>query len=423
MKILLAVSGGIDSMYMASRAPELFPGASFAIAHCNFSLRGGESDGDEKFVRKWATEHSIPIFVRRFDTGGEAAKTGESIEMAARRLRYAWFAELCRSEGFGAVAVAHNANDSAETLILNLLRGTGIRGLRGISADSEMMHTHILRPLLSTERGEIRQWMLEHGCAWREDSTNASNSYKRNMVRNEVFPVFEKINPSFLRTLQGDMERFSQVDDIAEEYYRGCSLEPGSIDLAALKAKKHWRYLLFRLTEGRLNASELESLSESLESGAQTAGRKFGPYVCSAGRLVLHEIREGDCCMVVHGPGTYDFNGRTIRFRSLSREELGSPVRPRGTLVADASRLKFPCVLRKWRKGDSMQPFGMKGRKKLSDLFVDLKWGEVEKDAAVVLVCPPDAQEGRVAALLGEKIDDSLKVGEQTREVVEISII
>ena len=209
--LLLAVSGGIDSMYLANRAPELFPGARFGVAHCNFGLRGSESDGDEAFVRAWCDRHALPFYLRRFDTRAYAARNGLSIEMAARELRYAWFDELCREYGYEAVAVAHNADDNAETLVLNLLRGTGTRGLRGMGD-----RDGIVRPLLDTTREEIRNWMMDHGCAWREDSTNADNSPKRNRIRNEVFPVFARINPSFVRTLGEDMRRFARVDDIAD---------------------------------------------------------------------------------------------------------------------------------------------------------------------------------------------------------------
>ena len=142
MKVLLAVSGGIDSMYMLHRAPDLFPGASLAVAHCNFRLRGAESDGDEAFVREECEKAGLTLFVKRFDTSAHASANGISIEMAARELRYAWFRELCREHGFDAVATAHNANDNAETLILNLLRGTGTKGLRGIPD-----HGSIVRPL------------------------------------------------------------------------------------------------------------------------------------------------------------------------------------------------------------------------------------------------------------------------------------
>lgn len=247
-RILLAVSGGIDSMYLANRAPELFPGARFGVAHCNFCLRGAESDGDEAFVRAWCERRGLPFHLRRFDTRSFAAEHGLSIEMAARELRYAWFAELCREQGYEAVAVAHNADDNAETLILNLLRGTGTRGLRGMGD-----RDGIIRPLLGTTREEIRNWMVEQGCGWREDSTNADCTPKRNRIRNEVFPVFARINPSFVRTLGDDMRRFARVDDIADAWFRsvreGLTDGDGSIRLSAVLALDHWEYALWRLVE------------------------------------------------------------------------------------------------------------------------------------------------------------------------------
>ena len=247
-RILLAVSGGIDSMYLANRAPELFPGARFGVAHCNFRLRGAESDADEAFVRAWCAERGLDCFVERFDTRGYAAQQGISLEMAARELRYGWFAQLCREQGFDAVAVAHNADDNAETLLLNLLRGTGTRGLRGMGD-----RDGIVRPLLGTSRAEIRAWMQEHGCAWREDSSNADSTPKRNRIRHEVFPVFARINPSFLRTLGEDMQRIARVDDIAEAWFRsvrdGLTDPSGAIRIDAVLALEHWEYALWRLVE------------------------------------------------------------------------------------------------------------------------------------------------------------------------------
>ena len=235
-------------MYLANRAPELFPGARFAVAHCNFGLRGAESDGDETFVRAWCAGRGIECLTARFDTRAHAAGHGISIEMAARELRYDWFARLCRERGFEAVAVAHNADDNAETLLLNLLRGTGTRGLCGMGD-----RDGIVRPLLDTTRAEIRAWMEEHGCAWREDSSNADSGPKRNRIRNEVFPVFARINPSFVRTLGEDMRRIAQVDDIADAYFRavrpGLTTEDGAIRIPAVLALEHWEYVLWRLTE------------------------------------------------------------------------------------------------------------------------------------------------------------------------------
>ena len=341
MRVLLAVSGGIDSMYMLHRAPELFPGASFAVAHCNFSLRGKESDADEAFVLETCRKLGVECFTRRFDTLAYADEKGVSVEMAARELRYTWFGEVCAGHGFDAVATAHNANDNAETLILNLLRGTGTKGLRGIpsaccpvnglqtagTTDSatvaEVCRTGIgetstgrftdsipptplgagpspsrgrgrprfctplpssappivpavYRPLLDIPREDIKKWMTDNGFEWREDHTNAENEVKRNKIRNLVFPVFARINPSFIRTLGEDMERIRQADDIADDYFREAAenivrSQPSGgslmeISVTGLVALKHWRYVLWRLLENYSFSSEtFEKLCSLLE--------------------------------------------------------------------------------------------------------------------------------------------------------------
>lgn len=429
MKILLAVSGGIDSMYMAEKAPELFPGASFAVAHCNFGLRGEESDGDEAFVRDWCSRKGLECIVKRFPTAEYAAEKGISIEMAARELRYAWFDSLCDERGFDRVAIAHNANDNAETLILNLLRGTGTRGMRGMGD-----YGRIVRPLLETSREQIEAWMLEHGLTWREDSSNASVRYKRNRIRHEVFPAFAQINPSFLKTIASGMKHFAQVDDIADEYFRSVVPEvvdhPGEGDAILLKPLKklsHWQYVLFRLLEGYgLDEATFDSLVDLLESGRQIAGKTFEApawkIVASSDRLLPlpREAASPKGTLTVNSPGTYSFMGRNIRIDIYPRPE-GMPLkRPSGELVADGSLLHLPLLLRPWEAGDRIRPLGLKGSKKLSDLFVDLKWTLPQKENAIVAVAP-DAPEGHVAALLCERIDDAFRVTDSTETILKIS--
>lgn len=286
MRILLTISGGIDSMYLASRAGELFPGAVFAVAHCNFNLRGAESDGDCAFVKEWCAHHSFPFFSKEFDTSGYAEANGISIEMAARELRYEWFGELCRTEGFDAIAVAHNANDNAETLMLNLLRGTGTRGIRGMSASGVTGGMTVLRPLLGTTRKEIERWMTAHGQTWREDRTNAESEYKRNKLRNLAFPVFGDINPSFVKTLGEDMQRFRMVDDIAEDYFLenvATVFDGDAIDTRRLLQLKHWEYVLWRILEhcsfsyetfGKMTAL-LEKYKNEPSGTVTLGGKKF----------------------------------------------------------------------------------------------------------------------------------------------------
>ncbi len=400
--ILLAVSGGIDSMYMANRAPELFPGARIAVAHCNFRLRGEESDADAEFVEEWCRRRGTEYFVKCFDTREYALRKGVSIEMAARELRYGWFGQLCRERGFDAVAVAHNADDNAETLMLNLLRGTGLKGIRGMGD-----RPGVVRPLLGTERAEIRCWMEEHGCSWREDRTNSENGYRRNRIRNEVFPIFRQINPSFVRTLNEDMSRFAQADDIAEDYFSQARErvlnEDGSIRIAGLKGLKHWDYVLWRLLEDSgIGRREFDSLRDAIRCGRQLGGKRFGPVDATSSSLLLRRERPR----------------RELRCEILSREEIGELRQPEGVIIADFAKIEFPLKLRGWRPGDWMCPLGMGGRrKKISDIFTDLGWSAADKEEAEVIEL--DGQ--HVAALLCCRIDEAVKVGEDCGKVVRLS--
>lgn len=423
-------------MYMLARSKELFPGSFTAVAHCNFGLRGAESDGDEEFVRNWCSAHGSDCYVKRFDTAAYAASNGISTEMAARDLRYAWFAELMREHHFAAVAVAHNANDNAETLILNLLRGTGTRGLRGMS-DREIAGIgsgRILRPLLGISREEIAAWMSEHGIPHREDSTNAGTLYKRNKLRNQVFPIFSEINPSFLKTLGSDMRHFAQVDDIAEDYFQNTAMSvqlPGDTDaisIPALMSLEHWEYVLYRLLEPyRFEEGTITALSNLLASDGTVSGKTFEApewkAVTTSDRIMLlprHSVC-GYGAMEIEGPGEYCFKDRNIRVQVYDRPAGMEVQRPAGQLIADADKLPFPLRLRDWKDGDWMRPLGMGGKKKLSDLFVDLKWSLPQKEAAIVME-HPDGMEGHVGALLCERIGDSLKVGPASGRIIEISL-
>lgn len=413
MRILLAVSGGIDSMYLAENAGDLFPGCSFALAHCNFRLRGAESDRDETFVRDWCAAHGLPLYVQAFDTAAFAAERGVSIEMAARELRYRWFARLCTDEGFDGVAVAHNADDDAETMMLHLLRGTGTRGLRGMASEGPIPYGdgqgRLLRPMLGLERKEIEAWMRVHGCTWREDGTNTDTTIRRNLLRHKVFPLFEEINPSFRTALRRDREHIAQVNDIAEEFFlrekAGIQDASGRIDLDKLLACTHWRWLLFRLTEGSgLDAGHLESLIATLEAGDLSETRQFGSWTLSRGFLspTFSPVPDEPC----------------IRLEILPRTPGFSPIPPAGTLYLDADLLPSDPVVRPWRPGDWMVPLGMTGRKKISDLFTDLKYSAADKARARVIEHPEGGS--RIAALAGRRIDETLRITEKTERILVV---
>ena len=429
--VLLAVSGGIDSMCMADLFLNSDAKVPFALAHCNFHLRGGESDSDEALVREWAEGHGVIFIKKDFDTRRYAASKGISIEMAARELRYGWFAELCRERKFSALAVAHNANDNAETMILNMLRGTGVKGMTGMRRSSPLpgSDARLIRPLLGFPRKDIHEYAVSHGLRWHEDSTNSDSAYKRNCVRNEIFPLFKRLNPSFLITLNEDMERFAQVQSIADEYVRSVSAEVVRfdsdelpvIDHKRLTSKKNWEYVLFRLLEPfGFTSSVVANLASVLKSGGSVSGRRFiaGEYlaVTSAREIAVSPVagpaKAGG--LTIEGPGTYSFNG--IRF-SVSVSDDVNDVK---TSVGE-TKLDLPCpfTVRRWRPGDWMRPLGMKGRKKLSDMFVDLKFSLQEKEKALVI-----AGEGsHVQALIGHRIDDSVKVTKGSTSVTVVRLI
>ena len=434
MKILLAVSGGIDSMFMAERYLSMDGAGAIAVAHCNFNLRGEESDGDEAFVREWCERNGVEFICKSFDTSKDAVEKGISIEMAARDLRYAWFAQLCRERGFSGVAVAHNADDNAETLILNLLRGTGGRGMRGMQARSAVPgapDVTLLRPLLNTTRKEIAEWMTAAGKTWREDSTNSKSLFKRNKVRNKVFPLFKEMNPSFVKTLTRNMRYFSQEDDIADDYYqehKGEVFSQGRISIPALLGLKHWEYVLYRIAEPYgFNMQTLEAVARSLKESRTFAGKIFTgegyQMVAASDALIISPIDQGEkqAGLTVDQEGDYAFNQNTLTIRVYPRTPDMALEQPAGTLIFDADKVPFPFTLRTWQKGDWLNPLGLRGRKKLSDMFTDLKFSLLDKQDAIVLQTPT-LPEGHIGALIGQRIDDSLKVTPDTSAILMIRL-
>ena len=453
LRYLLAVSGGMDSMCLLDLFSKALPSSDYAVAHCNFSLRGEESDGDQALVEARAAELGVQVFVQRFDTLKYAQERGVSIEMAARDLRYGWFSDLCAEHGFDAVVVAHNANDNAETLMLNLLRGTGLNGLHGMSEISEAS-VPVFRPLLEFTRKQIEGYVLFNRVPYRHDSSNFGSDYKRNKIRNEVFPVFEKINPSFIRTLNREIGYFTEAGDIVEEwcksqlpsvvsYTDASSVMSGEhsesrhlhINIGSLLATSHWRYLLYYiLSPYGFNQQTLASIESLLTSSRTIPGKRFesDAYVLLTGRDTLQLVPrepESEACseaiMTVRGEGTYNFNGVRFRVETVKRTADMPLKQPAGALIFDAVRLQFPFVCRRWRQGDWLVPFGMKGKKKVSDLFTDLKYDTISKEAAVMIMdvrTEGMADQQHIAGLLGVRADDSYKVTPATETILKIEI-
>ena len=377
--LLVAVSGGIDSMCLMEKVRQ--EGGPFAVAHCNFGLRGAESDADEAFVREQAARHGIPCHVKQFDTEAFASAEGISIEMAARRLRYHWFGELCREHGYTAVAVAHNANDNAETLILNLLRGTGLKGVTGMKAegyipDPDFGDIPLLRPLLEMTREEIVAFAREHGLNWREDSTNAQTDYKRNKIRNLVFPVFATINPSFVQTLNRDMERFAAELNLI-------------------------------LKNGQNQGRAVAHASKPMATLGRVRGR--GPRPQAVGGTRSEATKGLEACA-------------TAREYVLVEEEWDGTEavkQPEGVLILDAEKVGA-YVEGAWESGDWIKPLGAPGRKKLQDWFTDHHIQADEKPFVPLLKSV--AEPHHVLAVIPCCIDHSVRVTATTRRILRISI-
>lgn len=304
---LLAVSGGIDSICLASLFLNSSAGRRFAVAHCNFHLRGEDSDSDEALVAAWCGRNGVRYHKADFDTEQYASAHSVSIEMAARELRYDWFASLCRDNGYYGVAVAHNANDNAETLILNLLRGTGLRGITGMQVETvvpvtrdELSGVRLLRPMLSFSRKQIEEYVAANSLEYHDDRTNAETVYKRNRIRHLVFPVFESLNPSFLTTFAREMNAFSEVQEIADDYFisvRDGVCEPAGkdellrVNAVRLCGLKHYKYVLYRLLEAYgFRDRLLEPVVRLLESGKTFSGKIFeapGYELITAGECLI----------------------------------------------------------------------------------------------------------------------------------------
>ena len=488
---LLAVSGGIDSMCLADMWVRAFGPESCAMAHCNFNLRGEDSNDDEALVTRWAQSHGVRLHKVSFDTVQYASENGVSIEMAARELRYRWFGELCSEHGYAAVVVAHLADDNAETLVLNMVRGAGLKGLIGMKPVSplplsrhceersilphceERSDVAIFRPLLTFTRKQIEGYALAWKVPYREDKTNASVEYRRNSRRHEVFPLFERMNPSYVRTLNREMTYLNDAFDIVDHWCReqlpkvtkqiatshsllamtcdhtsGLSrhYEEGRstdvvISTPALLAIPQWRYLLYYILEPYgFNTSTLESLESLLTSDRTVSGKRFesDDYVLLIERreLVINRkegfeplsfrpsVASGEIFSQIPAPGTYHVNGCRVIVEVLPWTSDMPLRQPEGTVILDASKLRFPFVLRKWRTGDWMVPFGMRGKKKISDLFTDLKYGHMDKERAVIIVdCADDlAEKQHVAGVAGVRIDDRYKVSDNTETIIRITI-
>lgn len=417
-KVLLAVSGGMDSVVMC----DLFSKAKidFAIAHCNFGLRGEESNEDEMFVKKLSIKYKVPFFVTTFQTADFAENEKISTQMAARILRYEWFEKIRVQHSFDYIATAHHQNDVLETVLLNLTKGTGIAGLHGI----RVKNGHIIRPILFAEKESIFDYVVENQIIWREDSSNESNKYQRNLIRNEVVPLLKQINPNLENTIQQTVERITAVEDIFEQememlrkqitwsdsqaiyvnYKAIQTLSQPVIKLAELLKPYHFSY---QQSQDIFEAFDKES-GKTFLTPTHTLVKDRTELVITPKNLQAFTSKTIEKNNVV-----VEFGERMLNIGAITEIEEGFTV-PTAKKVAclDADKVRFPLQLRKWKEGDWFCPLGMNKKKLISDFLIDQKVPLNLKKEVYLLT-----SNGSVVWVVGFRIDDRFKVTEKTSKI------
>lgn len=417
-KLLLAVSGGLDSMVLLHLFQELK--CDIAIAHCNFQLRGMESFGDQKFVQEYAEANEIPIFVTQFDTEAFAKDYKLSTQVAARELRYNWFYELLETQKFDYILTAHHADDNLETFLINLSRGTGLEGLTGIPVQND----RVIRPLLFLSRQEIENYAKANAIQWREDSSNASDKYVRNKIRHHLIPILKELNPhfmaSFLKTEGYLQESLAMVEDAASMVFQQVASEKENqihFDLKQLLQLPNYQSYLYQwLKEYGFTAWEdIYDLVQS-QSGKQVFSTDFR-LLKDRDSLILSPIE--------------DEKEETEFWINKNQAEVKIPLNmtisevtdisdaSNKTIFVDADQVVFPLVIRKWETGDTFQPFGMEGKsKKLSKLFKDEKLSLIEKENTWLL-CSND----QIVWVIGIRADHRFRTSNATKNILRIELI
>jgi tRNA(Ile)-lysidine synthase len=421
-KILLAVSGGIDSVAMTY----LFKAANFdfAIAHCNFQLRGKDSDYDQEFVRNLALLFGKEFYTVNFDTKIFATNKGISIQMAARELRYEWFEKIANAHKFSRIAIAHNRDDIVETFIINIARGTGIEGLTGIKPKQGK----IIRPVLFASRADISDFISSKKIIFREDSSNADIKYQRNLIRHKILPLLKEINPSFAETVIQETEIFNATNAIYNKEIVKIkkSLTIKEFPHTVLSIDKILSHgiiapiLYDLLNEYGFSYAVVKDILHSIES---QSGKKF-----YSEHFVI--LKDRDTLIIKENTDTNQDNLFFINeecselnipikltFKHFRREADFIATKSQDNINLDYGKLKFPLLLRHWNKGDYFYPLGLGGRKKLSDYFTNQKINLFDKENIWLLMSGDD-----IVWIIGWQIDERFKITDQTENILSICL-
>lgn len=412
-KILLALSGGLDSMALLHLLHQT--GFTVEAAHCNFKLRGQESEADEKFVNDSCLSLGVPLHVKCFNTEDQAKDAGVSIQMAARDLRYAWFDTLCTEFGFDLVATAHHRDDQIETVLINLSRGTGLKGMRGILP----IQNKRVRPFLFTDRAALELWMHNEKHAYKEDSSNTSLAYTRNKLRHQVVPILKEVNPSLSASLQENAERFAGIEKtlsfLLEKERQTIVLQKGNTQHFSLSVLANYpspvSVLYYFLSD--YGFQDWQAMANMLQA-------ESGKMIYSQSHELL---KDREVLVLREKPSTqekvYSIEMHTehlskpfkFTFSCLTVEGFKLDTTPTKAAL-DYDALTFPLELRRWRQGDVFYPLGLNGKKKLSDFFIDQKKSLFEKENTWLL-CSND----QIVWVVGSRIDERFKLVEKTQKV------
>jgi tRNA(Ile)-lysidine synthase len=417
-KYLLAVSGGIDSMILAHLF--LKSELNFAIVHCNFKLRIPDADADEQFIRDFCKKFNISFYSKSFETEQFAKEKKQSIQMAARELRYSFFTEILNSENFNFLVTAHHANDQAETILSNLIRGTGIDGLKGM----RFLQSNIFRPLLNCAKSEIIAYAKENNINWREDNSNASTKYKRNAIRHKIIPEIEKLNPAFIETISVFSDKMLHTQNIYHEkiiqekkqYFKEYNGNFYINKSFYKKLQSPNQYLFEWLKPYGFNYSQAQEVIGSITK----TGKLFysDKYVLTVDRdmLIITEQKEHFTPVSFKNIEALKENFKT---QIIDKSELTNFDTNPKIAYFDFEKIKFPLTLRTWLNGDKFMPIGMKGFKKVSDFFTDMKIPRNKKESIPILT---DA-ENNILWICGYRSDERFKISDKTKKILLLEIL
>ncbi|HEV2832316.1 MAG TPA: tRNA lysidine(34) synthetase TilS [Hanamia sp.] len=426
--LLLAVSGGVDSVVLCELCKQA--NFHFEIAHCNFQLRGEESERDEKFARSLAKKYDVKIFVKKFNTKEYAAENKVSIQVAARELRYKWFEEVAGSEyqvaGSGNepwIVTAHHANDNIETLLMNFFKGTGIKGLQGILP----RQGNIIRPLLFAKKEEILQFARENNLSFVEDSSNSSDKYTRNYFRHQLIPAIQKVFPQVQENLLNNIDRYREIEvlysqSVALHKKKLLEIKGNEVHIPVLKLLKvePLKTILYEIIKDYgFTAHQTEEAVSLLKS-------ESGKYISSATHKIIKNRNwliiapvntlEANHILINENDKEIDFEDGKLRIKNydLKMEKL-----PSSDFIAtlDAAHVIFPLLLRKWKQGDYFYPLGMHHKKKLSKFFIDKKLSIADKEKVWII-----ESDKKIIWIVGRRIDDRFKITDKTKKILSIEL-